>query len=45
MSTEPRQGIHWPDLDEDIAIHTLLLGRGSGESPESLKRWLVERQK
>lgn len=40
-----RQGIHWPDLDEDIAIQTLLLGRGTGESAESLKRWLAERQK
>lgn len=40
-----RQGIHWPDLDEDIGVHTLLLGRGPGESAESLKRWLAERQK
>ncbi|OHB67484.1 MAG: hypothetical protein A2Y77_05795, partial [Planctomycetes bacterium RBG_13_62_9] len=25
-------GIHWPDLDEDIGIDGLLLGRPSGES-------------
>ena len=39
-----RDGIHWPDLDEDIHISTLLLGRGVGESPQSLQRWLERRQ-
>ena len=38
------QGIHWPDLDEDISIEGLLAGRPSGESQESLKRWLEARQ-
>lgn len=36
-------GIHWPDLDEDIAVEDLLLGRPSGESQESLRRWLEQR--
>ena len=29
------QGIHWPDLDEDISIEGLLAGRKSGESHRS----------
>jgi len=36
-------GIHWPDLDEDISIEGLLLGRRSGESQRSLQRWLDNR--
>lgn len=35
--------IHWPDLDEDLAVGGLLAGRRSGESPESLKKWLAAR--
>ena len=34
------QGIHWPDLDEDISIEGLLAGRKSGESQRSFKQWL-----
>jgi len=37
------QGIHWPDLDEDINVDGLLRGRRSGESQTSLKRWLDDR--
>lgn len=37
-------GIHWPRLDEDIAVEDLLAGRRSGESPTSLKRWLESRK-
>lgn len=37
------QGIHWPDLDEDISVENLLLGRPSSESQGSLKRWLEQR--
>ncbi len=33
-------GIHWPDLDEDIGVEGLLLGKKSNESPESFARWL-----
>jgi hypothetical protein len=40
-----RDSIHWPDLDEDIGVPTLLLGRGVGENPKSLQRWLEQRQK
>ncbi|NOX85039.1 MAG: DUF2442 domain-containing protein, partial [Chlorobi bacterium] len=38
-------GIHWEDLDEDISVIGLLSGRPSGESPESFKKWLEQRQK
>ena len=38
------QGIHWPDLDEDISVESLLAGRPSKESQGSLKRWLESRQ-
>ena len=34
------QGIHWPDLDEDISAEGLLLGKPSGESQTSLQKWL-----
>jgi hypothetical protein len=40
-----RDSIHWPDLDEDIGVSTLLLGRGIGESSQSLQKWLKGRQK
>jgi hypothetical protein len=38
------EGIHWPDIDEDISIENLLNGARSGESQRSLKRWLASRQ-
>jgi hypothetical protein len=37
------EGIHWPDLDEDISVEGLILGRHSGESQRSLQRWLNAR--
>jgi hypothetical protein len=37
------EGIHWPDLDEDISVENLLLGQRSGESQDSFKKWLNER--
>ena len=37
------EGIHWPDLDEDISVESLLAGRRSGETQESLRRWLEGR--
>ena len=37
------EGIHWPDIDEDISIRNLLLGQPSGESLPSFKRWLENR--
>lgn len=39
------EGIHWPELDEDLSIEGLLLGRASSESQRSLKRWLDARAK
>ncbi|MCA9866854.1 MAG: DUF2442 domain-containing protein [Anaerolineae bacterium] len=38
-------GIHWPDLDEDIGVEGMLLGKKSAESAESLGRWLAGRVK
>jgi len=37
------EGIHWEDLDEDISIENLLLGKPSGESQQSFKKWLAKR--
>jgi hypothetical protein len=37
------EGIHWPDIDEDISVEGILAGRRSGESQNSLDRWLKER--
>jgi hypothetical protein len=37
------EGIHWPDLDEDISVENLLWGRPSGESQQSIKRWIEAR--
>ena len=37
-------GIHWPDLDEDIGVEGMLLGKKTGESAASLARWLEGRQ-
>ena len=37
-------GIHWPELDEDLSIEGLLLGKKSTESQASLARWLEKRR-
>jgi hypothetical protein len=37
-------GIHWDDIDEDISVEGLLLGKPSCESQRSFDRWLAERQ-
>jgi hypothetical protein len=37
------EGIHWPDLDEDISIENLILGKPSGESQHSFEQWLKRR--
>ena len=39
------EGIHWPDLDEDISVQNVLWGKPSGESQRSLKQWMAERSK
>jgi hypothetical protein len=38
------EGVHWPDLDEDLSMEGLISGRPSGESQASLKRWLEARE-
>ena len=38
------QGIHWPDLDEDISVENILLGKSSGENQRTLKEWLEKRE-
>jgi hypothetical protein len=42
--TRHGRGIHWPQLDEDIAIDDLLAGRRSAESQPSFERWLSGRR-
>jgi len=37
------EGVHWPDLDEDISIEGIVLGKPSGESQRSFQRWLEGR--
>ena len=39
------EGIHWPELDEDIGVEDLLAGRGSSETQDSLRSWLESRRK
>jgi hypothetical protein len=38
------EGIRWPDLDEDISIENILLGKPSGESQSSFSKWIEKRQ-
>src|SRR5688500_12284047 len=40
-----RNGIHWPDLDEDIPVEGLLNGERSGETMTSIQRWLERRSR
>jgi hypothetical protein len=39
-----RNGIHWPDLNEDIPVAGLLNGEKSGESLRSIQKWLEQRK-
>ena len=39
------EGIHWPDLDEDVSVENVLLGKPSGESQRFFKRWLEKRSR
>jgi hypothetical protein len=38
-------GLHWRELDEDLSIRGLLLGRRSGEGRGSFKFWLNNRKR
>ena len=37
------RGVHWPKLDEDVSVLSILAGQGSLESQQSLARWLAGR--
>ena len=37
------EGIHWPDLDEDVSVENILAGKVSGEGSKSFARWLANR--
>ena len=37
-------GLNWPDLDEDIGVEGILLGKHSSESPQSFGKWLKARK-
>ena len=39
------EGIHWPDLDEDISVEGLIKGGKSQESHASFARWLQSRRR
>ncbi|MBM4034843.1 MAG: DUF2442 domain-containing protein [Planctomycetes bacterium] len=39
------EGIHWPDLDEDISVEGLLAGIPSREGQSSLGNWLARRNR
>jgi hypothetical protein len=36
-------GLYWPDLDEDIGVEGLMLGKRSMESAACFARWLKNR--
>lgn len=38
-------GIHWPDLDEDIGVEGILLGKKSMESQVSFQQWMEKRKR
>ena len=38
------EGIHRPELDEDVSVESLLAGRPSAESAASLARWRQRRR-
>jgi hypothetical protein len=37
------EGIHWPELDEDISVEALIAGKPSGESQQSFAKSLAGR--
>jgi hypothetical protein len=36
-------GIHWPGIEEDLSVESLIAGRPSQESQASLGKWLAAR--
>jgi hypothetical protein len=39
------EGVHWPDLDEDLSLEGFVAGRRSVENAASLRRWMQQRKK
>ena len=39
------EGIHWPDLDEDVSVEGLIKGGKSQENHASFARWLRSRRR
>jgi hypothetical protein len=39
-----KNAIYWPELDEEVSVRSILLGRKSGESLQSLEKWLADRE-
>ena len=39
------QGVHWPDLDEDVSVDAVIRGRPSAEGAASLERWRERRRR
>ena len=37
------EGVHWPDLDEDVSIEAIVFGVPSRETGQSLRSWLERR--
>ena len=38
------KAIHWPDVDEDLSVKSIVAGWRSGERKSSIRRWLEERR-
>lgn len=36
-------GIHWPEVDEDVSVASIVAGKPSNESQASLRKWLDSR--
>jgi hypothetical protein len=39
------EGVHWPDLDEDISAESVIRGKPSAEGVSSLQRWRSGRRR
>jgi hypothetical protein len=39
------EGVHWPDLDEDISVESVVRGKPSAEGMGSLQRWRSDRRR
>lgn len=38
------EGVHWPDLDEDISVEAIVFGIPSQETTTSVRSWLERRK-